>query len=1097
MPLLCWYFLENMNLRSRLVRIFIVVIVSVSMAQSEDWVFYHQQATKFYQDGDLKQAISYFEKTRLVIHKDLGVANQNYLTTSSNLAMIYAELGDGRSAEALYLEVDSIYKTHAELSRADYALNLLDLAALYEQNVQYDKAIPLYHKAIQIRKSMQGVGHFDCAQPLNNLALLYYKQQKPLQAEPLYLEALNIYKNAGHKSDGGYLAVLKNLSVLYEKQHEWAKAEPLRVELTHLCKKRDGEASASYRSNLSDLAFLYQQMGDHVKAEASYMDIIQVYKGNDLEHDPAYATALTDLAYLHEKSGNMVGVESLYLEAMDTFRKFNATDEPDYGLVLNNLALLYAKQGQYAKAEPLYLENLQLVARIFGKQHMNYTSLLSNLADLYESEGNYEKAELYYQEAIDVRKKNLGEKHNGYATSVNNLAVLYESQGKYAAAEALYVEAIHVLKDNLGESHPDYATTLYNLAYCDFRQGNYHDAEALLTEAVRIHKSTLGAKHTSYATSLNGLAVLYENRREYSRAESMYVEVLSLRRELLGEQHPDYAISLNNLALCYVNQGKYAQAAPLYIEIKQNLLNQIENNFYALSEKERSYYVNMLAHSFEYFNAFASIYSAEMPQIIGDVYDCQLAIKALLYNSTHKMQQRIVQGHDEALKQLYHDWQSKREALAAAYQLSKEEQQLQGIVLAQLEERANVLEKNLSRKSQMFAHLFETKTPTWNDVRKVLKPGECAIEVVRFISVDQSAEDSVHYMILILRPDMVSHPEMILLHNGSALEHKYASYYGNALKYRFADMHSYEQYWAKIAQQLQGVHKVYLSCDGVYNQINLLTLQNPQTLKYLFEELEIQQVSNTRDILSLRSHHHHLAGHHKGILLGHPNYGEVSTDMLSSVGQGSVPDLPETKEEVLHVKAICDKNHIEVEPYFDMDASEAFVKSIKNPRFLHIATHGFFLKDLDGPMVGEVMGIERKKLQDHPLLRSGLLLAQANHAFANGGDGILTALEAMNLNLDETDLVVLSACETGLGDVKNGEGVYGLQRAFQVAGARTVLMSLWSVADQATQELMTAFYENWLSHKQDKREAFKNAQQSLKAKYPDPFYWGAFVMVGE
>lgn len=1068
------------------------------MAQNEDWVSDHQQATNFYQAGDLKRAIPYFEKARWSIKKDFGVANQNYLTTSSNLAMIYVELGDGRTAEALYLHVDSIYETHTLLSRGDYALNLLDLAALYEQNVQYDKAIPLYHKAIQIRKSMLGAGHFDCAQPLNNLALLYYRQQEPLQAEPLYQEALSIYRNAGHKSDAGYLAVLKNLSVLYEKQREWAKAEPLRVEFTHLCKKKDGEASAAYRSNLSDLAFLYHQMGDHLKAEAIYMDILQVYKGNELEHDPAYAAALTDLAYLHEKSGNMVGVESLYLEAMDTFRKFNATDAPDYGLVLNNLAFLYTKQGQYAKAEPLYLENLQLVARIFGKQHMNYTSLLSNLADLYESEGNYEKAEVYYKEAIFIRKKNLGEKHNGYASSVNNLAVLYESQGKYAAAEALYVEAIHVLKANLGENHPDYATTLYNLAYCDFSQGNYHDAEALLTEAVKIHKSALGTKHTSYATSLNGLAVLYEKRREYSMAEPMYVEVLSLRRELLGEQHPDYAISLNNLALCYVNQGKYAQAAPLYIEIKQNLLNQIESNFYALSEKERGYYVNMLAHSFEYFNAFASKYSVESPQIIADVYDCQLATKALLYNSTHKMQQRIVQGHDETLKQLYHDWQSKREALAAAYQLSKEEQLQQGLVLAQLEDRANALEKNLSRKSQMFAHLFETKTPTWDDVRKVLKPGECAIEVVRYISADQSAEDSVHYMILILRPDMVSHPEMVLLHNGSALEHKYASYYGNALKYRFTDRHSYEQYWAKIAQQLQGVHKVYLSCDGVYNQINLLTLQNPQTSKYLFEELDIQQVSNTRDILTLRSHHHHLGGHHhKGVLLGHPNYGEVSTAVLSFEGLGFVSDLPETKEEVLHIKAICDKNHIEVEPHFDTDASEAFVKSIKNPRFLHIATHGFFLKDLDGPLAGEVMGIERKKLVDHPLLRSGLLLAEANHAFVNGGDGVLTALEAMNLNLDETDLVVLSACETGLGDVKNGEGVYGLQRAFQVAGARTVLMSLWSVADQATQELMTAFYENWLSHKQGKREAFKNAQQMLKAKYPEPFYWGAFVMVGE
>ena len=189
--------------------------------------------------------------------------------------------------------------------------------------------------------------------------------------------------------------------------------------------------------------------------------------------------------------------------------------------------------------------------------------------------------------------------------------------------------------------------------------------------------------------------------------------------------------------------------------------------------------------------------------------------------------------------------------------------------------------------------------------------------------------------------------------------------------------------------------------------------------------------------------------------------------------------------------------------YLFDDATETEIKKLNNPQVLHIATHGFFLANLPTPKENErgFAGMESKKVAENPLLRSGLLFAGAKHAFAevqkkdNEEDGVLTAYEAMSLDLDQTDIVVMSACETGLGVSSNGEGVYGLQRAFQVAGAKSVLMSLWTVADNSTQELMVLFYENWLSGKTP-REAFKQAQLSLRKKYPQPYHWGAFVLVG-
>ena len=167
---------------------------------------------------------------------------------------------------------------------------------------------------------------------------------------------------------------------------------------------------------------------------------------------------------------------------------------------------------------------------------------------------------------------------------------------------------------------------------------------------------------------------------------------------------------------------------------------------------------------------------------------------------------------------------------------------------------------------------------------------------------------------------------------------------------------------------------------------------------------------------------------------------------------------------------------------------------------MHIATHGYFLADTD-LQGGDAMGIDAENARNNPLLRSGLILAgiqtqNNNTEDLQGNDnGILTAYEAMNLSLEGTDLIILSACETGLGDVRAGEGVYGLQRAFLVAGANALIMSLWKVDDAATQQLMTNFYTNW-SKTGNKQKSFKQAQLQLMAKYKDPYYWGAFVMMG-
>ena len=288
--------------------------------------------------------------------------------------------------------------------------------------------------------------------------------------------------------------------------------------------------------------------------------------------------------------------------------------------------------------------------------------------------------------------------------------------------------------------------------------------------------------------------------------------------------------------------------------------------------------------------------------------------------------------------------------------------------------------------------------------------------------------------------------------------------------------------------------------------------------------MEIDIVTSTKDLIganrpSTKENYACLVGNPsydedrskiKEILRERRKYSQEVFSPPSLVRAGAFGQLPGTKIEIENVAAILNQLQWRVDSWTGDLALEESIKATQKPKILHIATHGYFEADASGSL--------------NPLLYSGLIFAGANKSSdavedKNLDDGILTAYEAMNLNLDNTDLVVLSACETGLGEIKNGEGVYGLQRAFKVAGARSIIMSLWKVSDDATQELMVSFYKHWLRSSavgaerqtangskavwpaaptaNSKRAAFLKAQKELKAKYPDPYYWGAFVMVGE
>jgi CHAT domain-containing protein/Flp pilus assembly protein TadD len=1078
----------------------------------------------------------------------------SYSVIVNNLATLAYIDKNFKKADSLYQIMTLLKKEVYGENSAEYAIAVTTLGNMYRKTGQYNDAEPMYAKAIAIRKEISGIKNTEYLTAVSQLANLYNLQGRYREAEPLYIETIAISKQIYPREKIEYTRSIQNLATLYKTMSRYNEAETLYQEVLSTRHETTGDNTLDYASALINLGLLYKAMNEYNKSEMYFLSALSIYEVIIGEYHESYVSALINLAGLYRTIGRLQEAEPIYNKALGIYKTTSGTKTINYANLLNNIALYYDEVGRYEQAEDYYKKALEITQELLGENNPEYATTLNNFALLYKNTGHLEQSEPLYKQAAKIRKETLGEKHPEYATSLNNLASLYESMGntkeaevlylqssqiikdvfgtqnhyyanslinlgalyeiqkKYDEAEKLYNQALEIIKVTLGDKHPEYATALNNLALLQQGRGNYKQAEKLYLDNLQKTKEALGIRHPNYATALSNLAGLYEHMARYGEAEKLYLEAFKIREEILGKKHPSYTLTLSSLARLYTAVNKYDLADTLWDRTLSNYLEEIQDFFPQMSEKEKGQFYNTISHDFEQFNSFAVIRSGIHPASISRMYNNQLATKALLLNSSNKLRQRILSSNDTALIHLFKNWVSQKEFLSKIYSLSKAEIKKLAINVDSIEHLNNELEKKLSLKSELFKNTNEIKYYTWQDVQKQLKEDEAAIEIIRFpkYKFDSAGvySDSIFYAALIVKKSTVGNPQLVLLKNGIELEKRIINYYKNSIRIKSKDELSYNEFWRMINMDLSGIRKVYFSPDGVYNQVNIKSLYNSETKKYVFDEMEFHNVTNTKDLIT---HHTLKVGKKQMVLIGNPNYsledGKKTQTLINDSYANYLNQLPGTEVEVSKINKTMAHSGWTTKLYIGNEATEKTIKSIRNPKILHIATHGFFEKD---PVVKEDNTKDADKITENPLLRSGLMLAGASitlynkrHAVFSADkietdfeDGILTAYEAMNLNLDNTDLVILSACETGQGEIINGEGVYGLQRAFVIAGARTIIISLWKVNDETTQKLMSAFYEEF-TKTGNKEIAFKNAQSSLKREFADPYYWGAFVMVGE
>lgn len=906
---------------------------------------------------------------------------------------------------------------------------------------------------------------------------------------------------------------------------------------------------ASYASAVFTLGRAYHAAGKYDQAEPLYQEALmcreRIYGKQHLE----YVIVVTKIGTLYSETGKYQQALSYLLESKSTTRILYGKNDREYVITLVNLAILYNKLAEYEAAEKLYLEAVEIQEAVLGKDTPEYVATLNNLGSLYQSMGKYEQAEVCARQSLTIRKKQPNSDPTKLASNLANYASLLLRLGRFQEALELLLESKSVMENANSTETTQYSYVLTNLGRTYRKLNQFEAGEKYLQEALTLKQKLLGPDNPEIASTLNNLGTLFEEKKDFERSLEYHLRAKQIREKAFGINHPDYAISLSSLGELYFKQLKWEKALEYLLESRAihetvhgpdhpeyaYVANQVARCYLALGRKEEaralfeplmvqqtqqflktrrhssleelSAYMDVIAPRADDFYSF--LWKTGHQTATGTCYDYLLFKKGFLLESTLKIK-NIAEQDSSTSAQLLLLQATMRQLTKEYAKPLKTRKNTQ-----ELETQANELEKQLAQSVAGYENL--NRQVTWQEVQTALSPGEAALEIIRFDYYAPYATDSVLYAALLLKPGTTA-PVFQPLFEEKQLNALLNTGSGNLNSdqinelYRSTDL--YQLLWSPLEKHLKNVKTVYVSPDGLLHRINLPALPN-SAKTILSDQYDIVALGSTRSLVT--DANMPFSKPKNATLYGGIQFEPDSLLMVAAAGQSDVdtrqlqnnPDrnqswnyLRWSARETDNITGLLNKAGISAALRTDTAGTEESFKQIgqgaTSPDLLHVCTHGFFFPN---PEVKENDNDLVFKVSNHPMMRAGLILAGANYAWKTGNsikhreDGILTALEISQLNLRQTELVVLSACETGLGDLADDEGVYGLQRAFKIAGAKTLVMSLWQVPDYQTQELMTLFYQNLLDRNTTPRQALRAAQNDLRRKHYEPFYWAGFVIV--
>lgn len=897
--------------------------------------------------------------------------------------------------------------------------------------------------------------------------------------------------------------------------------------------------------SLDRIASILRKQGQYGEAERSYQQALQMVRRHQQEAPLDVAAALQNLGGLYRGMGRYRDAEQHYREALRIANGVSPQhQEYQYvaafiGDISDNLAVLYRDQGRYAEAEPLVKAAVERTTRAaqpdrlslqmnlsMDRQQLEQALQMMNLANLYLAMKRINEAERLVVDALAIQRRILGDDDPRVAQGMHNLASLYVETDRLPQAEPLLQQAITTALRVYGPKNPEVAIYLDTLASLYRKGGAYERAKPFAERAVMIAEATLGPAHGRTALLRNNLAVLYLAMENYPAAELLLRETLADSEANLGPHHPELSAKLTNLAEAVGAQGRHLEVHQLYgraLAIEERTRDDL---FQLLSEEQKLAYLQERMIQVQYYLLHAGLLSASAPAAVREAFEVWLRWKGVVMESQGRYQEALAKSDDPALQTLFDSLTVVRRELAglrlrqpAAGELQRHLQ-----TITSLEERKNNLEGQLSRASAVYARARSAGQMDSAALGRLLPKGTAYLDIalVRDWQFQPLEFKGWRYLAFLYRPDREK-VELIDLGRAQELEPLVAAYReeigrrasGDA-RHRVQQLDQlatglYQRVITPLTPYLNGVSQLVISPDGALHLVPFEVFKGPDQ-RYLIERYALRYLPSGRDLARLAG-----TARHRGdaLILSDPDYDlqlgstQPRQELVAELQGVRFNRLPDTRREADAIAGLMRGGMgLQVRNLSGAAAREHLLFDKSQPALLHLATHGFFLHgDAKGSSGTENRGLKAVLIGHshaqapaapitNPMLRSGIALAGVNRALQQGGtEGLVTAEKILGMRLLGTDLVTLSACETGVGDLQAGEGVFGLKRAFILAGARSVVLSLWSVPSRETTELMTEFYRQ-MAAGVPKATALRQAQLALLRKYSHPFYWGAFVLVG-
>ena len=1083
--------------------------------------------------GDNSKALEFAIKGMEITNATIGEKHPQYAFLLNDIAAYHSKLGNFKEAVEYGTKAVEKLKTTQGTSNPNYAKFMANLAGYYPGIKEFSKAVEYGTMALEAYNATVGPSHPAFNQLLSNLVPCFYA----LDDNALVVEYGKKVLEMLPESNPNYTTFSSILADSYHNLDDDTKAKEYEAKDKKVSKKTKGEKNPDNASAWSQTENILNVWGDKGTAafqKGNYQEALQYFekiKETLKEHnkkDEIYELTLISLARCHYFLGDFPKAVEFGEEVAEIRKATHGENYSGYAISLGDLANYYASLGDYSKSVEYGTKALDIIKAISGENDLNYATALNNLGRFYSELGDKSKAKEYTKKAIEIYEATPGERQQNYATALSSLASYYYDLGDYSKAMEYETKALETRKATLGENHPDCANSLNGLANLYSALGDYSKAMECGKKAMEILKATVGENHSNYATNLSNLANFYYNLNDFSKAIEYETKAMEIRKTILGENHPDYANSLSKLTMFCINVGQFSKGVECYKQcvsiIHSNILQQFTN---LTANLRASFWKKNINVFTELYPTYA--YLSPDQETVADLYDkSALFAKGLLLTTEIEMNKQILESGDKEALKMFEELQSQRLQLQKLYDTPIAERRVNTDSLAKA---ADKLESQLMERSKVYGDFTRKLRITWKDVQAALGKDEIAIE---FLSFGILGTDSPMMAALTLKKGYKA-PKYFILFKQNQMEalNDKPSQKGNQ-KVHFIRPEVTDLVWKPLQEELNGIHRIYFSPSGMLHSIGIEYLPG-------MENYDIRRLSTTREIIDMKEHPgKKKIEKMKATLYGGIDYeGNIaqatkedkpystSRDISASMYQAFVDSiglrgssfnpLPGSLTEVENIKTSFEEKHRQVNVLTGKEATETSFRELSAhiPGILHIATHGFYYTEKEKKMMDPRRMLKKNddhlgdaEKEDKALTRSGLLLAGANNTLRNKNsisdfnDGILTAQEISKLDLRGLDLVVLSACETGKGDVTQGEGVFGLQRGFKKAGAGTIVMSLWKVNDNATRMMMTQFYKN-LCNGMEKHEALLMAQKHLR-EYKDekgeniynyPLFWAGFIIL--